>query len=734
MTSRASALTAALALLATLVVAPATAGWAGSCPDPGGGTLPELPDVEGEFVIAGRGWGHGVGMSQYGAQGAANLGCDHHQILTTFYPTATIERVAPTTLRISLATDTDDVTVSDPDRDITWQACDPDGCDDLTVQPAGTTWTLTPHLDRWALDDGTESTKPTLKANIDGTTARIDDGSRNLRYDHGHVELERRAMDVDTDTPRAATFVTIAAGIDEYLYGLGEVPASWPTAALQAQATAARTYALYKHRIYAGNRPGCHCDLYATTVDQNYVGYEKEAGDSNGRWTAAVDATGGDTVEAITYGGRPIAAFYSSSSGGWTMSNDDWGGSPLPYLPAIDVTAWEAASSNPYATWSASLTAEQVAAAFGMSDVDAWSTPKPRLAGGRIGDPEAGHGGVVATGPDGAEELAGTRLRSALSPWVRSNFFAVGVGRIGNVPGKPSEPTVGRTAGATRFATAAAVAAAFPDPDAVVIANGRTFPDALVAGPLAGHLDAPTLLTEKASLPDETAAALRDAAPSTIYVIGGPVVVVDQVLDAAADAADIARDQVVRLAGPDRYATARAVHDQLADLDAIAGELFVATGADFPDALVASAAAARTSGAVVLAAPDGTTPSFDDVLDDAAVQVVGGKAVNPALPDAPRLAGPDRYATAAAVADHLVESANRRVLLATGADFPDALSAAPLAAGDDTVLLLAPHAGLQGTATLSRLSGNVTEVLVVGGPNALSAQVERDAADAIGAS
>ena len=60
---------------------------------------------------------------------------------------------------------------------------------------------------------------------------------------------------------------------DEYLYGIGEVPSSWPPASLEAQVIAARTYALGKiGRI----RSECDCNIYSTTVDQNFVGYSKE--------------------------------------------------------------------------------------------------------------------------------------------------------------------------------------------------------------------------------------------------------------------------------------------------------------------------------------------------------------------------------------------------------------------------------------------------------------------------
>ena len=99
---------------------------------------------------------------------------------------------------------------------------------------------------------------------------------------------------------------------DEYLWGIGEVPSSWPAAALEAQAIAARTYALTKmSRV----RPECDCNIYNSTVDQNFVGYSKETEKIYGvKWKEAVNRTFVDTTTAltVTLDGKPISAFYSS--------------------------------------------------------------------------------------------------------------------------------------------------------------------------------------------------------------------------------------------------------------------------------------------------------------------------------------------------------------------------------------------------------------------------------------
>jgi SpoIID/LytB domain protein len=92
------------------------------------------------------------------------------------------------------------------------------------------------------------------------------------------------------------------------------VPSSWPAAALEAQAIAARTYALGKlSRI----RPECDCNIYNTTVDQNFVGYVKETEPIWGiKWKEAVTRTfvDADNALTVTLNGRPISAFYCSAT------------------------------------------------------------------------------------------------------------------------------------------------------------------------------------------------------------------------------------------------------------------------------------------------------------------------------------------------------------------------------------------------------------------------------------
>src|SRR5207302_5043422 len=138
---------------------------------------------------------------------------------------------------------------------------------------------------------------------------------------------------------------------EQYLYGLGEVPATWPMPAMEAQAVAGRTYAFHKIAHFGQHQAGCDCGVLATTQDQVYAGYDKEVEPGGGRWISAVTRT---QHVVVTYRGKLIEAKYSSSSGGHTESSAATWGTALPYLQAVcdpgDFTA-----ANPVRAWSVRL-------------------------------------------------------------------------------------------------------------------------------------------------------------------------------------------------------------------------------------------------------------------------------------------------------------------------------------------------------------------------------------------
>jgi putative cell wall-binding protein len=281
---------------------------------------------------------------------------------------------------------------------------------------------------------------------------------------------------------------------------------------------------------------------------------------------------------------------------------------------------------------------------------------------------------------------------------VRQSRFEGSSERYGLAWSKVNLGTPYRMAGVDRYATAATISSWHFAPGVPVayVATGRNFPDALAVGPVAGLQRGPVLLTDPSSIPDSTRSELARLRPQRIVVVGGEGVVspgVVQQLQAYTS------QPVGRLAGPDRYATAAQV--ARASFSPGVPAVFVATGRTFPDALTAGPAAAALGGPVLLVDPTSIPQATADALawlQPRKIYIVGGPGVvgdgvaaalqgYSAEPVA-RLWGADRFATAAAVAQAFFGGPRFAVYLATGRNFPDALTAVPAASVNGAPLLL----------------------------------------------
>jgi putative cell wall-binding protein len=220
--------------------------------------------------------------------------------------------------------------------------------------------------------------------------------------------------------------------------------------------------------------------------------------------------------------------------------------------------------------------------------------------------------------------LAPKRIVVLGGPSVVSN------GVLGGLDAYTDGP-VTRLSGTDRYATAAAVTAAvFPrGVFAVFLATGGNFPDALSGGPAAAYDDSPLLLVTKTTVPTSTAQELNRLRPAVIFILGGTSVVSDTVKAAVKQytSTNLA-SRVVRLSGADRYATATAITFNFFNpgLDAV----YVATGANFPDALAGGPAAALEDGALLLvtqSAIPNTTKTELTRLKPKRIVVLGGPSV-----------------------------------------------------------------------------------------------------------
>lgn len=309
------------------------------------------------FHIEGGGFGHAVGMSQYGSRGYADAGYAYADILKAYYTGVAVEpKPQPASLRIWLAEDTTapvNATVT-PSGPVSFVIAG----ETLASAAAGESVRIevvNGKFDVYVNDANRIAQRgggaDNLYVMFGGNPIRLDKSGH--RYKYGTLEFA-------VTNGAHLRIVLQDIGMQHYLYGLGEVPSSWPAEALKAQAVAGRTYALEKVNRLGQNRPGCGCALYRTVSDQNYIGYEKEAGASGERWVAAVNDTNDQT---ITHGGNPIQAFYSSSSGGHTEHSENVFIEALPYLRGVPDPYDSASGTNSLHTWRRD---------FSRSDLEAW--------------------------------------------------------------------------------------------------------------------------------------------------------------------------------------------------------------------------------------------------------------------------------------------------------------------------------------------------------------------------
>jgi putative cell wall-binding protein/uncharacterized protein YkwD len=308
----------------------------------------------------------------------------------------------------------------------------------------------------------------------------------------------------------------------------------------------------------------------------------------------------------------------------------------------------------------------------------------------------------------------------------------------GVAPPPPPPPPAGdpgesvRVAGADRYATAAALSAANYAPGVPVayVATGASFPDALAAGPAAAHTGGPVLLVKQNEIPAVTASELSRLRPGRIVVLGGWGAISDATANGLIPFA--ISQQVSRIAGSDRFTTAAMISQ--AHFASGTPVVYVATGANFPDALAGGAAAGMQDGPILLVKPNelpAATAAELQRLHPTRIVVLGSAAiVSDAVAQAmgavtgaqvSRTYGADRYATAVAISQaNYAANGPSTVYVATGANFPDGLAGSPVAGSLPGPMLLVPSNSLPGTvaAELQRLAPDT--VVILGGSGAIS--------------
>lgn len=325
--------------------------------------------------------------------------------------------------------------------------------------------------------------------------------------------------------------------------------------------------------------------------------------------------------------------------------------------------------------------------------------------------------------------------RGALAPVLALTAAVLAGALAAPRPAQAEGTSVDRLAGADRFETAALLSADAFEPGVAVahLSDGANFPDALAAGASAAAGGGPVLLTTSRLLPPVTADELVRLRPGRVVVTGGTAAISEEVLDQVRSLTGVG---VTRVGGADRYDTAARL--SAATFPASGGIVWVATGTSAPDALSAAAAAGAARGPVLLLRPDGIPASVEAELRRLAPRQIilagGGAALPEAVrilltdfaPVVTRVAGPDRYATSAAISVYGFPAPTAlRVLLASGEQFPDALVASPVAARQQGPVLLVRPTCVPEDAAYELAALVPLRATLLGGSAALGPELDR---------
>ena len=300
--------------------------------------------------------------------------------------------------------------------------------------------------------------------------------------------------------------------------------------------------------------------------------------------------------------------------------------------------------------------------------------------------------------------------------------------------GNKTYSVIKRLAGSTRYDTMVSVVSegAWSAGGTVIVASGENYPDALSASGLAGVYGAPIVLTEGNKLSPQATEQIRSLRPSRIIVGGGLSVISGNVLVSLQGICS----KVSRIAGATRTDTSSALYRDGGN--AWGSTAIVVSAANYPDALSVSPYAYAEKAPVFLCDPvTGLTDEQRVALKNfKRVLVVGGENAVPSrfvqdLPGVIRRAGATRYETSMAVADWGLSNGLREdaIVYAAGLNFPDALTAGPLAGRNGSVLLLVDSSSNSTVSYSVKFRGKTTKAWIVGGTSAVSQMTANRIAD-----
>jgi len=345
---------------------------------------PASAEVPAAISFSGKGYGHGVGMSQIGARGLALAGDTATAIINYYYPGS---EVMPLTddqiLRVNIGHQLTSASLKSDTAGMSLQLLSGDGTEPqfLSVLAAKDSVKLSISEKQVAITT-TQVGITTILTPVDLLTIRWS-GTRYLagpdsilslthtkkttRYRYGQIQVK---IIKDAKLGNRLAIINQVRLHDEYLWGISEVPSSWPAAALEAQAIASRSYAMSK---VGKVLKSCDCELYSSISDQNFAGYSKEIEPRWGQiWKAAVSRTSvtESTGLTVTRNSLPIRTYFGSSSGGVTETSKNAWGTDVGYTFSVpDPWSLDPKLNPNFYKWKRDIAQSVLATAFGLPDV-----------------------------------------------------------------------------------------------------------------------------------------------------------------------------------------------------------------------------------------------------------------------------------------------------------------------------------------------------------------------------
>ncbi len=341
-------------------------------------------EVPASISFSGKGYGHGVGMSQIGARGLALAGDTATAILNYYYPGSEVMALTDDQiLRVNIGHQLTSASLKSDSPGMSLQLISGDGTEPKYLSVLATKDTVRLKVSGKQVAITTTQVGITTKLNpVDQLTIRWS-GTRYLdgpdsvlslthtkkttRYRYGQIQVK---VIKDAKLGNRLAIVNQVRLHDEYLWGISEVPSSWPAAALEAQAIASRSYAMSKVGKVLKR---CDCELFSSISDQNFAGYSKEVELRWGQfWKAAVTRTSvtETTGLTVTRNAAPIRTYFGSSTGGVTETSKNAWGTDVGYTFSVpDPWSLDPNLNPSFYSWKRDITQSVLATAFGLPDV-----------------------------------------------------------------------------------------------------------------------------------------------------------------------------------------------------------------------------------------------------------------------------------------------------------------------------------------------------------------------------